>query len=110
VPTRGRAGFAGAARAASGSASSVRIFAESAPAGLVGKKEEFSVSFGALSGARKPTNVCARPSAGQPAAPDLPELGFRRDYLPAEPSRFQALGVTPPPDEITLRCTSLAVR
>jgi len=95
--------FAGCSQAASCSTSTVSIFAESAPAGLVWKKEEFSVSLGTLSGVRKPNNVCARPSAGQPAAPDLPELRFRRDYLPAEQSRFQELGVTPPEYEITLR-------
>ena len=95
--------FAGCSPAASCSTSTVSIFAESAPAGLVWKKEEFSVSFGTLSGVRKPNNVCARPSAGQPAAPDLPELRFRRDYLPAEQSRFQELGVTSPEYEITLR-------
>jgi hypothetical protein len=54
-------------------------------------------------GVRKPANACARPTAGQPAAPDLPALRFRRDYLPAEQSRFQEFGVTPPEHEITLR-------
>jgi hypothetical protein len=95
--------FAGCSPAASCSTSTVSIFAESAAEGLVWKKEEFSVSFGNLSGVRKPANSCARPSAGQPAAPDLPELRFRRDYLPAEQSRFQELGVTPPEYELTLR-------
>jgi hypothetical protein len=95
--------FAGCSPAASCSTSTVSIFAESAAEGLVWKKEEISVSFGSLSGVSKPANSCARPSAGQPAAPDLPELRFRRDYLPAEQSRFQELGVTPPEYEITLR-------
>ena len=42
-------------------------------------------------------------ACGIAPASDLPELRFRRDYLPAEQSRFQELGVTPPEYEITLR-------
>jgi hypothetical protein len=41
-----------------------------------------------------------------PNVPDpllLPELRFRRDYLPAEQSLFQEFGVVPPEYEITLR-------
>ncbi len=95
--------FGGCTPAASCSTSTVSIFTQSAAEGPVWTKDEFSVSLGNLSGVRKPGNACARPAAGQPAAPDLPELRFRRDYLPAELSRFQELGVTPPEYEITLR-------
>jgi len=95
--------FAGCSPAASCSTSTVSIFAESVAEELVWKKEEISVSFGNLSGVRKPANTCSRPSADQLAAPALPELRFRRDYLPAEQSRFLELGVTPPEYEITLR-------
>ena len=95
--------FAGCSPAASCSTSTVSVFAESVAEELVWKKEEISVSFGNLSGVRKPANTCSRPSADQLAAPALPELRFRRDYLPAEQSRFLELGVTPPEYEITLR-------
>jgi hypothetical protein len=95
--------FGGCTPVASCSTSTVAVFTESAAEGPVWTKDEFSISLGNLSGVRKPGNACARPAAGQPAAPDLPELRFRRDYLPAELSRFQELGVTPPEYEITLR-------
>jgi hypothetical protein len=95
--------FAGCVPAASCTASTVSVFAESRAEGLVWIKDEFSVSFGNLSGVHTVSNACARPAAGHPAAPDLPELRFRRDYLPAEQSRFQEFGVTPPEHEITLR-------
>jgi hypothetical protein len=36
-------------------------------------------------------------------AAERPALTFRRDYLPAEQSRFQEFGVTPPEHEVTLR-------
>ena len=61
------------------------------------------MSLGTLSGVHKPSNACTRPVVGQPAAPDLPLLTFRRDYLPAEQSRFQEFDVIPPAHEITLR-------
>ena len=61
------------------------------------------MSLARLVGVRNPANACTRPVAGQPTAPELPELRFRRDYLPAEQSRFQEFGVTPPEHEITLR-------
>ena len=95
--------FAGCVPAASCSSSTVSIFAQSDASGASWNKDEFSVSLANLVGVRKPANACARPTAGQPAAPDLPALRFRRDYLPAEQSRFQELGVTPPEHEITLR-------
>lgn len=95
--------FAGCVPAASCSASTVSVFAEARAEGLVWIKDEFSISFGNLSGVRTISNACARPAAGQPVAPDLPELRFRRDYLPAEQGRFQEFGVTPPEHEITLR-------
>jgi hypothetical protein len=95
--------FAGCVPAASCSTSTVGVFAQSGAGGPVWTKDEFSASFANLSGVRRATNACARPAAGQPAAPDLPELTFRRDYLPAEQSRFQEFGVTPPEYEIMLR-------
>ncbi len=95
--------FSGCVPAASCSSSTVSVFAQSGAAGLLWNKDEFSVSLANLVGVRKPANACARPTAGQPAAPDLPALRFRRDYLPAEQSRFQEFGVTPPEHEITLR-------
>jgi hypothetical protein len=95
--------FTGCVPAASCSTSTVSIFAQSGAEGPVWTKDEFSVSNANLSGVRKVASACTRPAAGQPAAPDLPELSFRRDYLPAEHSRFQEFGVTPPEHEITLR-------
>lgn len=95
--------FAGCVPAASCSTSTVGVFALSGADGPVWAKDEFSVSFADLSGVRKVSGACARPAAGRPAAPDLPELAFRRDYLPAEQSRFQEFGVTPPEYEIMLR-------
>jgi hypothetical protein len=95
--------FSGCTAAASCSTSTVNVFAQSEAAGPVWNKDEFSVSLGNLIGVRKPANACARPAPGQPAAPGLPALTFRRDYLPAEQSRFQELGVMPPEHEVTLR-------
>jgi hypothetical protein len=95
--------FAGCTPAASCSSSTVSVFAESRAEGPVWIKDEFSISFGTLSGVRKVANACARPAAGQPVAPDLPELRLRRDYLPAELSRFQEFGVIPPESEVMLR-------
>ena len=95
--------FAGCVQTASCTTSTVSVFAESGASGPVWKKEEFSVSTGNLVGVRKPVNACARPSAGAPEAPEIPPLRFRRDYLPAELSRFSELGATPPEHEITLR-------
>jgi hypothetical protein len=89
--------------AASCSVSTISIFAQSSAAGPVWIKDEFSVSSANLVGVRKPSNACTPPAVEQPVAPELPELRFRRDYLPAEQSRFQELGVTPPEHEITLR-------
>jgi hypothetical protein len=95
--------LAGCVPAASCTSRTVSVFAESRAEGLVWIKDEFSISLGTLSGVHKISNACARPAAGQPAAPDLPSLTFRRDYLPAERSRFQEFGVTAPEHEITLR-------
>ena len=95
--------FARCVPAASCTASTVSVFAESRAEGRVWIKDEFSISSSTLSGVHTVANACARPAAGQPVAPDLPELRFRRDYLPAEQSRFQEFGVTPPEHEITLR-------
>src|SRR5215831_1358831 len=95
--------FAGCVPAASCSSSTVSVFAQSGASGLSWNKDEFSVSLANLVGVRKPATACARPTAGQPDAPDLPALRFRRDYLPAEQSRFQEFGVTPPEHEITLQ-------
>jgi hypothetical protein len=95
--------FAGCVAAASCASSTISIFAESRPEGAMWIKDEFSVSLGTLSGVHKPSNACTRPVVGQPAAPDLPLLTFRRDYLPAEQSRFQEFDVIPPAHEITLR-------
>ena len=95
--------FTGCAPAASCSSSTISVFAQSGASGLLWNKDQFSLSLANLVGVRKPANACARPTAGQPAAPDLPALRFRRDYLPAEQSRFQEFGVTPPEHEITLR-------
>ena len=95
--------FAGCVPSASCSSSTVSVFAQSGASGLSWNKDEFSVSLANLVGVRKPANACTRPTAGQPAAPDLPALRFRRDYLPAEQSRFQEFGVTPPEHEISLR-------
>jgi hypothetical protein len=95
--------FAGCVPAASCTASTVSVFAESRAEGRVWIKDEFSISSSTLSGVHTVANACARPAAGQPAAPDLPELRLRRDYLPAEQSRFQEFGVPPPEHEITLR-------
>jgi len=117
VPTGAIAGFgvgtaeqtgslnclSGCVPAASCATRTVSVFAESRPEGLVWIKDEFSISLGTLSGVHKILNACARPAAGQPAAPDLPSLTFRRDYLPAEQGRFQEFGVTAPEHEITLR-------
>jgi len=117
VPTGAIAGFgvgtaeqtgtlnclAGCVPAASCATRTVSVFAESRPEGLVWIKDEFSISLGTLSGVHKIQNACTRPAAGQPTAPDLPPLTFRRDYLPAEESRFQEFGVTAPEHEITLR-------
>jgi hypothetical protein len=89
--------------AASCSSSTISIFAQAGASGLLWNKDEFSVTLANLVGVRKSANACARPTAGQPTAPDLPALRFRRDYLPAEQSRFQEFGVTPPEHEITLR-------
>src|SRR5207245_10582626 len=61
--------FAGCSQAASCSTSTVSIFAESAPAGLVWKNEEFSVVLGTLSGERYPNSVRSRTSTGHSAAP-----------------------------------------
>ncbi len=95
--------FDGCTAAASCSTSTIGIFARSTAEGAVWIKDEFSVSFANLVGVRKPANACTRPAGEQATAPDLPELRFRRDYLPADQSRFQELGVTPPEHEITLR-------
>jgi hypothetical protein len=95
--------FAGCVPAASCTAGTVRVFAESRAEGRVWIKDEFSISSSTLSGVHTVANACARPAASRPVAPDLPELRFRRDYLPAEQSRFQEFGVTPPEHEITLR-------
>ena len=95
--------FGGCTAAASCSTSTIGVFAQSTGGGPVWIKEEFSVSFANLVGVRRPATACTRPVAGQTSAPDLPELRFRRDYLPAEQSLFQELGVTPPEHEITLR-------
>lgn len=95
--------FAGCTPAASCSSSTVNVFAGSAIQGPVWTKDEFFISVGDLSGVRKPGNSCLRPPPGQPEAPDLPELRFRRDYLLADQGRFQEFGVTPPEYEITLK-------
>ena len=95
--------FAGCTPAASCASGTVNIFAGRANEGPVWTKDEFVVALGDLSGVRKPANTCVRPTPAQPVAPDLPELRFRRDYLPADQSRFQELAVTPPEYEITLR-------
>jgi len=95
--------FAGCVPGASCTASTVHVFAESRAEGRVWIKDEFSISSSNLSGVHTVANACARPAAGQPVAPELPELRFRRDYLPAELSRFQEFGMTPPEHEITLR-------
>jgi hypothetical protein len=95
--------FAGCVPAASCTASTASVFAESRAEGRVWIKDEFSISSSTLSGVHTLANACVRPAAGQPVAPDLPELRFRRDYLPADQSRFQEFGVTPPEHEITLR-------
>ena len=89
--------------AASCSTSAVSVFAQSAAGGPVWIKDGFSVSSADLDGVRKPAAVCTRPAVGQPAAGELPELRFRRDYLPAEQGQFQEFGVIPPAHEITLR-------
>jgi hypothetical protein len=89
--------------AASCSTSTISIFAQPSALGPVWIKDEFSVSSANLVGVRKPANACTPPAVEQPSAPELPELRFRRDYLPAEQSRFQELGVTAPEHEITLR-------
>jgi hypothetical protein len=85
------------------STSTVNIYAQSGTGGPVWNKDEFFVSSGNLVGVRKPANACARPAPGQPDSPELPALTFRRDYLPAEQSRFQEFGMTPPEHEVTLR-------
>jgi hypothetical protein len=95
--------FSTCTSAASCSTSTIGIFAQPSAAGPVWTKDEFSVSSATLVGVRKPANACTPPAVEQPVAPELPELRFRRDYLPAEQSRFQELGVTPPEHEITLR-------
>ena len=95
--------FAACVAAASCATSTVEIFAQAGTAGPVWTKDEFSVSLGTLSGARKDANACARPATPEPAAPNLPELRFRRDYLAADQSRFEEFGVTPPQYEIILR-------
>jgi len=95
--------FAGCTPAASCSSSTVNVFAGSAIQGPVWTKDEFFISVSDLSGVRKPGNSCLRPPPGQPEAPDLPELRFRRDYLLADQGRFQEFGVTPPEYEITLK-------
>lgn len=89
--------------AATCSTSTVSVFAQSAAGGLVWIKDEFSVSSADLVGVRKPATACTRPAVGQSAVAELPELRFRRDYLPAEQGRFQEFGVTSPEHEITLR-------
>ncbi|MGH7305874.1 MAG: hypothetical protein ACRELZ_21525 [Candidatus Rokuibacteriota bacterium] len=95
--------FDGCTPAASCSTSTASVFARSTAQGPVWIKDEFSVSFANLVGVRKPATACTRPVAGETPAPALPELRFRRDYLPAEQGRFQEFGVTPPEHEITLR-------
>ena len=95
--------FTGCTPAASCSTSTVNIFAASASQGPVWTKDEFFIGLGDLSGGRKPANTCVRPNPARPAAPDLPELRFRRDYLPPDQSRFQEFAVTPPEYEITLK-------
>src|SRR5207247_11310707 len=97
--------FTGCTPAASCSTSTVNIFAASASQGPVWTKDEFFIGLGDLSGGRKPANTCVRPNPARPAAPDLPELRFRRDYLPPDQSRFQEFAVTPPEYEITLKLT-----
>src|SRR5262249_7934734 len=89
--------------AATCSTSTVSVFAQAAPGGPVWFKDEFSVSWGDLAGVRKPAAACTRPAVGQATPDELPELRFRRDYLPAEQGRFLEFGVTPPEHEITLR-------
>jgi hypothetical protein len=107
VGTVGQSGslncFEGCTTGASCSTSTVAVFAEPTPAGPVWAKDKVSVSLASLTGVRRPANACVRPAAGQPVAPDLPAVRFRRDYLPAEQSRFQEFGVTPPEYEIILR-------
>jgi hypothetical protein len=107
VGTAGQSGslncFEGCPAGASCSTSTVAVFAEPTPSGPAWAKDKFSVSLASLSGVRRPADACARPAAGQPVAPDLPEVRFRRDYLPADQSRFQEFGVTPPEYEIILR-------
>jgi hypothetical protein len=95
--------FADCVPAASCSTSTVNVFAGLALEGLVWAKDEFFVGHANLAGARTLPTACVRPSAAEPVAPDLPEVRFRRDYLPVEQSRFQEFAVTPPEYEITLK-------
>lgn len=89
--------------AASCSVSTASVFAQSLADGPAWFKDEFSVSSADLVGVRKPFTACTRPAVGESSAPDLPELRFRRDYLPAEHGQFEEFGVTPPEHEIALR-------
>ncbi|MEK6718662.1 MAG: hypothetical protein AABZ16_14350, partial [candidate division NC10 bacterium] len=86
----------------SASGASIRVFATFGPEGPVWSKDEFLVALGNEEVVRKPP-ACVRPAAQTPEAPALPELRFRRDYLPAERSLFQEFGVVPPDYEITLK-------
>ena len=89
--------------AASCAVSTASVFAQSLADGPAWFKDEFSVSSAELVGVRKPFTACTRPAVGESSAPDLPELRFRRDYLPAERGQFEEFGVTPPEHEIALR-------
>jgi hypothetical protein len=95
--------FAGCISAASCSTRTVNIFAGLALEGPVWTKDEFFVGHANLTGARTSPTACVRPTPPNPVAPDLPEVRFRRDYLPVEQSRFQEFAVTPPEYEITLK-------
>jgi hypothetical protein len=95
--------FADCVPTASCSTSTVNVFAGLALEGQVWAKDEFFVGHANLAGARTSPTACVRPSAAEPVAPDLPEVRFRRDYLPVEQSRFQEFAVTPPEYEITLK-------
>jgi hypothetical protein len=84
----------------SANGASIRVFATFGPEGPVWSKDEFLVSLSNEEVVRKPP-ACVRPAGQTPEAPALPELRFRRDYLPAEQSVFQEFGVVPPDSEIT---------
>jgi hypothetical protein len=120
TPTQGVAGYSVGTREQSGdlsclegtcnpagscSASSARVFADLRDGTLVWNKNEFGVNLDNGTVVRKPAGTCGTPwpAANVPDPPLLPELRFRRDYLPADQSLFQEFGVVPPDYQITLR-------